>query len=501
MSIVRRSLQRAIHNNKTISLTARAFSTSTMNKDSSKVRVEKDSMGDVQVPADRLWGAQTQRSVINFPIGDRTKERMPIEVIHAYGVLKRAAAIVNHAQGKLSTEKSELIQKVAEEVTSGKHDDHFPLVIWQTGSGTQSNMNVNEVIANRCIDLMGGERGSKAIHPNDDVNKGQSSNDTFPTAMHIAAATEVTQRLVPSLQKFLDAIRAKQKEFESIIKIGRTHTMDAVPMTLGQEFSSYAEQIEMSIKRIEQCLPDVYKLALGGSAVGTGLNTTEGYGEDVAAQIHTLTGLPFISAPNKFEALACNDALVQLSGALNSYAVALMRIANDIRFLGSGPRCGISELILPSNEPGSSIMPGKVNPTQCEAVTMVCAQVMGNHTTVSIAGSNGHFQLNVFKPVIISNVLQSIRLLADSSASFTDHCVVGIRPNHSKIEEHLQQSLMLVTCLNPHIGYDNASKAAKKAYEENSSLKEACVSLGLLTSEKFDEIVRPEKMLGPSPRE
>lgn len=444
-----------------------------------------------------MWAAQTQRSIQNFKIGDPLKEQMPIEVIHAFGLLKRACATVNNKLNNLSQEKTNAIVQAAQEVADGKWDEHFPLVIWQTGSGTQSNMNVNEVVSNRASQILKGEIGSKLIHPNDDVNKSQSSNDTYPTAMHISAAVELHQRLLPALEKAFTAFDSKAKEYADIIKIGRTHTQDATPLTLGQEFSAYAKQIENGIQRVKATLPRVQELALGGTAVGTGLNTLKGFGEGVADEVSKLTGIKFTSAPNKFEALATNDAMVELAGALNTIAVSYMKIANDIRFLGSGPRSGLGELNLPANEPGSSIMPGKVNPTQCEAMTMVCAQVMGNAVAVSVGGSNGHFQLNVFKPLIISNVLRSIRLLADGSNSFIDNCVVGIEPNRDTIKKHLTQSLMLVTALNPVIGYDNAAKVAKKAYKDNSSLKEAALELGLLTEEDFDKYVRPELMIGP----
>jgi fumarate hydratase class II len=463
---------------------------------SQQFRIEKDTLGEVKVPADRLWGAQTQRSYENFKIGHNERERMPIELIHAYGLLKKACAKVNVEFG-LDSKIATVIQQAAEEIAQGKWDEHFPLVIWQTGSGTQTNMNVNEVIANRCAQLLGFEIGAKKVHPNDHVNYGQSSNDTFPTAMHIAAAVEVHKTYIPALKHLSQELRKKEKEYKDIIKIGRTHTMDAVPMTVGQEFSAWAQQVDYAIERVQSALPHVLELAIGGTAVGTGLNSYEGFGEEVSAELSKLTGLPFKSAPNKFEALASNDALVQLSGALNTYAAALMKIANDIRFLGSGPRCGLAELYLPSNEPGSSIMPGKVNPTQAESATMVAAHVMGNHTAVTIAGSNGHFQLNVFKPIIIANVLQSIRLLADASISLTDKCIAGIELNRPKIDLYVGQSLMLVTALNPHIGYDNAAKCAKLAFSENLSLKDACVKLGFLTPEKFDQLVRPEKMLHP----
>lgn len=459
-------------------------------------RVEKDTMGEIQVPADRLWGAQTQRSLEHFAIGGE-RERMPLALIHAFGYLKKACAAVNVEFG-LDPKISHAIQETCDEIIAGKLDDHFPLVIWQTGSGTQTNMNVNEVTANRCLLKMGEPLGSKKVHPNDHVNRSQSSNDTFPTAMHIAAAMEIHRVLLPGLQALHKSLQSKAKEFETIIKIGRTHTQDAVPMTLGQEFGGYAQQVEYAIARIKDTLPRLYQLALGGTAVGTGLNTKIGFAEKSAAEIARLTGLPFVSAPNKFESLAAHDALVEVHGALNTTAVSLMKIANDIRFLGSGPRCGLGELNLPENEPGSSIMPGKVNPTQCEALTMICAQVMGNNVAVTVGGSNGHFELNVFKPVIISNVLQSVRLLGDGARSFTVHCVDGIQANTDRINKILNESLMLVTALNPHIGYDNAAKIAKKAHKENLTLKEAAIKLGILTSEQFDEWVRPEQMLGPS---
>ncbi|XP_053567112.1 fumarate hydratase, mitochondrial isoform X2 [Bombina bombina] len=434
--------------------------------------------------------------MMNFKIGGVT-ERMPIPVIRAFGILKRAAAEVNEDYG-LDPKIANAIMRSADEVAAGKLDDHFPLVVWQTGSGTQTNMNVNEVISNRAIEILGGKLGSKdPVHPNDHVNKSQSSNDTFPTAMHIAAAREVHNILLPGLQQLHDALEAKSNEFEGIIKIGRTHTQDAVPLTLGQEFSGYVQQIKYSISRIESALPRIYELAAGGTAVGTGLNTRIGFAEKVAAKVSKLTGLPFITAPNKFEALAAHDALVELSGALNTVSCSIMKIANDIRFLGSGPRSGLGELILPENEPGSSIMPGKVNPTQCEALTMVAAQVMGNHVAVTVGGSNGHFELNVFKPLIIKNVLNSIQLLGDASVSFTENCVVGIQANTERINKLMNESLMLVTALNPHIGYDNAAKIAKTAHKEGATLKEIAIKLGLLTEEQFNEWVKPQDMLGP----
>lgn len=458
-------------------------------------RIEKDTMGEIQVPSDKYYGAQTARSLMNFKIGG---DRFPRELIRALGILKKAAAITNKELGTLPAEKADLIIKAAEEVIEGKLDEHFPLVVWQTGSGTQTNMNANEVIANRAIEMAGGELGSKKpIHPNDDVNKAQSSNDTFPTAMHIAAVEQIHHRLIPMVTKHRDALQKKSEEFKDIIKIGRTHLMDAVPLTLGQEFSGYVQMLTNGLERIDAALPRLYELALGGTAVGTGLNTHPKFAELSAKKIAEITGLPFVTARNKFEALATHDALVEFHGVLKTLAASLMKIANDIRWLGSGPRCGLGELHLPENEPGSSIMPGKVNPTQSEAMTMVCAQVFGNDVAVNIGGSSGNFELNVFKPVIIFNVLNSIRLLSDACESFTDHCVVGIEANVDNIKKHVENSLMLVTALNPVIGYDNAAKVAKKAHAENKTLKQAAVDLGLLTPEKFDEIVRPEKMIGP----
>jgi len=459
------------------------------------VRIERDTMGEVEVPSDRYWGAQTSRSLMNFKIGS---ERMPRELIRALGILKKAAAVTNAALGTLPRDRADLISQAADEVIDGRLDDHFPLVVWQTGSGTQTNMNANEVIANRAIELAGGELGSKSpVHPNDDVNKAQSSNDTFPTAMHIAAAERIVHHLLPAMKHLRDALAAKASDFADIVKIGRTHLMDAVPLTLGQEFSGYAQQMTNDIRRVEEVLPELYELALGGTAVGTGLNTHPEFAERAAAEIARITGLPFVSAPNKFEALAAHDAIVHASGALKTVAASTMKIANDIRMLGSGPRCGIGELILPANEPGSSIMPGKVNPTQSEAMTMVSAQVMGNDVAINIGGATGHFELNVFKPMMIHNLLQSIRLLGDACTSFTDNCVVGIEPNSDRIDKLLRESLMLVTALNPHIGYDNAAKVAKKAYADNTTLKQAAVELGLLTADEFDDKVRPEKMTGP----
>lgn len=461
----------------------------------SQTRTETDSMGEIEVPTDKYWGAQTQRSLHHFNIG---KDIIPGEVIHAFGLLKKAAALTNLDLGKLPPEKAELIVKAAEEVNSGQLDEHFPLHVWQTGSGTQSNMNTNEVIANRAIELAGGKMGSKnPIHPNDHVNMSQSSNDTFPTAMHIAAALAFQQKLLPALKQLRDALKAKEQAFKTIVKIGRTHLQDAVPLTLGQEFSGYVAQLDACMERIEGCLPELYQLALGGTAVGTGLNTHPLFAEKAAAQIARLSGLPFVSAGNKFAALASHEPLVAAHSHLKALACALMKIANDVRWLGSGPRCGIGELILPENEPGSSIMPGKVNPTQCEAMTMVCAQVIGNDTTVAVADSQGNFELNVFKPVIIFNVLHSLNLLADSCRSFREFCVEGLQANRKVIDEYLHNSLMLVTALNQHIGYDKAAKIAKTAHHDHSSLKEAAIKLGLLTAEEFDDYVQPEKMTSP----
>jgi len=432
-------------------------------------RTEKDTFGPLQVPSDRYWGAQTQRSLMNFKIGGE-RERMPVPVVRAFGILKKCAAIANKEYG-LDSKKADAIIQAADEVKQGKLDDHFPLVIWQTGSGTQSNMNANEVISNRAIEILGGELGSQMVHPNDDVNRSQSSNDTFPTVMHIAAIIETNERLIPGLKKLTEGLRAKAQEFDDIVKIGRTHTQDATPLTLGQEFGGYVFQLEQALKRIEAALPDVLYTAQGGTAVGTGLNTYVGFAEAIASNLQKETGYDFVTSPNKFEALATKDALVHLSGALNTLAVSLMKIANDVRFLGSGPRCGLGEISLPENEPGSSIMPGKVNPTQCEAMTMVCAQVMGNHMAVSIGGSNGHFELNVFKPLIIRNVLHSIALLGDACDSFHDNCVVGIEANRENIKKILAESLMLVTALNPYIGYDKAAAIAKKAHKEGTTLQ------------------------------
>jgi len=460
-------------------------------------RTETDSFGPIQVQADRYWGAQTQRSLRNFKIGGET---MPVPLIRAFGILKSAAATVNMQLGVLDASIGINITKAAQEVIDGKLDEHFPLVVWQTGSGTQTNMNANEVISNRAIELAGGEMGSKKpVHPNDHVNMGQSSNDSFPTAMHIAAAVEVVNNLLPALKHLQEALESKSKLFKDIIKIGRTHLQDATPITLGQEFSGYSHALKDNIMRIEQgALNGLYELAQGGTAVGTGLNAKKGFAEKFAAEVAKMTGLPFKTAPNKFVALATHDALVDISGLLSLCAVTLMKIANDIRLLGSGPRCGIGEISLPENEPGSSIMPGKVNPTQSEAMTMVCAQVMGNHTAVTIAGSNGHFELNVFKPVIIHNVMQSIRLIADSCRSFADNCVVGIEANKERIDKLMHESLMLVTALNPHIGYDNAAKIAKKAHKEGTTLLQAGKDLGLLNEDQFKQWIKPETMIGPS---
>jgi fumarate hydratase, class II len=458
-------------------------------------RIEKDTMGEVQVPADKYWGAQTERSRNNFKIGPEAS--MPKEIIHAFGYLKKAAAMANHELGVLAADKKDMIATVCDEIVAGKLDDQFPLVIWQTGSGTQSNMNANEVIAYRAHVLSGGKLTDekKVLHPNDDVNKSQSSNDTYPTAMHIAAYKQVVEITLPGLQKLRDTLQKKASDFKSIVKTGRTHFMDATPLTLGQEFGGYAQQLDNGIRAINNSLGMISELALGGTAVGTGLNTPKGYDVLVAKKIAELTGLPFVTAPNKFEALAAHDAMVELSGALKRVAVSLMKIANDIRMLSSGPRSGIGEIVIPDNEPGSSIMPGKVNPTQPEAMTMVCAQVMGNDVAVTIGGSNGHFELNVFKPVIAANVLQSARLIGDACVSFNDKCAIGIEPNLPIIKQHMENSLMLVTALNTHIGYENAAKIAKKAHKENKTLREAAVELGLLTSAQFDEWVRPEKMV------
>lgn len=465
-------------------------------EESKEFRIEKDTFGELKVPADKYYGAQTMRSVINFPIGGPF-ERMPYGIVIAMGILKKAAALVNKEFG-MDAKIADAISKAADDVISGKlYDDHFPLVIWQTGSGTQTNMNTNEVISNRAIEILGGKLGSKTpVHPNDHVNKSQSSNDTFPTAMHIAVALEINKVLIPGLEQLHKALKEKSEAWKDIIKIGRTHTQDAVPLTLGQEFSGYVMQVENSIKRVQNTLPRLYELALGGTAVGTGLNAPKGFAEKSAAKIAELTGLPFVTAPNKFEALAARDAVVEVHGALNTVAVSIMKVANDIRFLGSGPRCGLGELALPENEPGSSIMPGKVNPTQCEAITMVCAQVMGNNVAVTVGGSNGHFELNVFKPLIVSNTIRSARLLGDACATFTKNCVLGIKPNTDKIKKILNESLMLVTALNPHIGYDKSAAIAKQAHKENLTLKESALKNGL-TEQQFNEWVKPENMVGP----
>jgi len=459
-------------------------------------RIEKDTMGEVQVPSEKYWGAQTERSRNNFKIG--APASMPIEIIHAFAYLKKAAAMANHELGVLAEEKKELIAKVCDEIAEGNLDDQFPLVIWQTGSGTQSNMNVNEVVANRAHVLSGnllGE-GEKLIHPNDDVNKSQSSNDTFPTAMHIAAYKVITGTTIPGITKLKKTIESKVAEFKDVVKIGRTHWMDATPLTLGQEFSGYASQLEHGLIALENTLAHLSQLALGGTAVGTGINTPKGYDVLVAEKIAELTGLPFVTAKNKFESLAAHDAIVEAHNALKQLAVSLMKIANDIRVLASGPRSGIGEIIIPENEPGSSIMPGKVNPTQIEALTMVCAQVIGNDVAIATGGMQGHFELNVFKPMMIQNLLQSARLLGDACVSFNDNCAIGIEPNHRSIERNLENSLMLVTALNTHIGYENAAKIAKKAHKEGTTLREAAVELELLTNEQFDEWVVPKKMTG-----
>lgn len=459
-------------------------------------REERDTFGPINVPADKLWGAQTQRSLQNFEIGGE-REQMPEQIIQSFGVLKKCAAKVNMDYG-LDPTIGKAIMQAAQEVAEGKLNSHFPLVIWQTGSGTQSNMNANEVIANRAAEILGRKRGEKCVHPNDHVNMSQSSNDTFPTVMHIAAAVEMNSKFIPSLRQLHSALEAKSNEFKDIVKIGRTHTQDATPLTLGQEFSGYATQVKYGIERFTNTLPHIYQLAQGGTAVGTGLNTKRGFDIKIAAAVAEETQLPFLTAENKFEALAAHDAFVETSGAVNTVSVSLMKIANDIRFLGSGPRCGLGELLLPENEPGSSIMPGKVNPTQCEALTMVCAQVMGNHVAITIGGSNGHFELNVFKPLIASALLRSLTLLGDAAASFEKNCVRGIQANHRRIGQLVQESLMLVTALNPKIGYDKAAATAKKAHKEGTTLKEAALQLGVLTSEEFDELVVPGKMIGPS---
>lgn len=461
------------------------------------IRIEKDTMGPVEVPADKYWGAQTQRSINNFKIGGE-RNRMPIEIIRAFAILKKSAAFTNAELGVLTQDKAEIIAKVCDEILAGQHDDQFPLVIWQTGSGTQSNMNSNEVIAYRAHVLLGGslEDDKKKIHPNDDVNKSQSSNDTFPTAMHIAAYKMVVETTIPGVEKLRDTLKAKSDKFMNVVKIGRTHFMDATPLTLGQEFSGYVAQLEHGLRALKNTLSHLSELALGGTAVGTGLNTPKGYSELVAKKIAEFSGQPLVTAPNKFEALAAHDAIVESHGALKQLAVSLMKIANDIRMLSSGPRSGIGEILIPENEPGSSIMPGKVNPTQVEAMTMVAAQVMGNDVAISIGGSNGHFELNVFKPMMIANFLQSARLLGDAAVSFNDNCAIGIEPNTPFIKQHLENSLMLVTALNPHIGYENAAAIAKKAHKEGTSLREAAIALGLLTNEQFEDWVKPEDMIG-----
>lgn len=461
-----------------------------------QTRIEKDSMGEIEVPSNVYWGAQSARSLIHFQIGT---EKMPPQVIRAMGILKKAAALTNAELGVLDKEKADLIVKAADEVIDGKLNDHFPLAIWQTGSGTQSNMNSNEVISNRAIEMAGGVLGSKTpIHPNDDVNKSQSSNDTFPTAMHIAAAEELNNRLLPKLALLRNTLHQKSEEFKDIIKTGRTHLMDATPLTLGQEISGYVQQLDKAIERVNLVLPGLYELALGGTAVGTGLNAHPDFAVIVAKKIAEITGLPFVSAPNKFEALAAHDAIVFAHGALKTIAASLMKIANDIRWMASGPRCGIGEISIPANEPGSSIMPGKVNPTQSEAMTMVAVQVMGNDATINFAGASGNFELNVFKPVMIYNFIQSVRLIADSCKMFNQYCAVGIQPNPDKIDYYLKNSLMLVTALNPHIGYDNAAKVAKNAHVKGISLKESAVELGILTAEEFDEKVNPANMVRPN---
>ena len=461
----------------------------------SQTRTETDSFGPLEVPSEKYWGAQTQRSIINFPIG---WEKQPVAIVRALGVIKQACAEANKSAGNLNEEIADAIIKSAAEVVAGKFDDNFPLVVWQTGSGTQSNMNANEVIANRAIEILGGTIGSKdPVHPNDHCNMAQSSNDTFPTAMHIATAMASRDVLIPGLEKLEKSLRNKIEEFDGIIKIGRTHTQDATPIRLSQEFSGYAHQVHMGIRRISKSLEDIYELAQGGTAVGTGLNTFQGWDTTVAENISKITGLPFVTAPNKFEALAAHDAMVEISGSLKTVAASLFKIANDIRLLGSGPRCGLGELILPENEPGSSIMPGKVNPTQCESMTQVCAHVIGNDTAVGFAGSQGHFELNVYKPMIAYNVLQSIQLLGDACSAFTDNLVDGLKADDTRIDKLMRESLMLVTALAPKIGYDNATKVAKTAHNNGTTLKEEAISLGFVDEKTFDEVVRPENMVGP----
>ena len=460
-----------------------------------ETRTETDSFGPLEVPTNKYWGAQTQRSLINFPIG---WEKQPAAIVRALGIIKQACAKANVSLGKLPGRIGQVIQDAANEVAIGKLDEHFPLVVWQTGSGTQSNMNANEVIANRAIEMLGGTMGSKdPVHPNDHCNMGQSSNDTFPTAMHIATAMTARDITIPGLRSLHAALEDKVSEFDGIIKIGRTHTMDATPITLAQEFSGYSHQVAMGIVRLEGALPRIYELAQGGTAVGTGLNTPAGWGEMVAQNMAQITNLPFITAPNKFEALAAHDAMVEMSGTLKTVAVSLFKIANDIRLLGSGPRCGLGELMLPENEPGSSIMPGKVNPTQCEALTQVCAHVMGNDAAVGFAGSQGHFELNVYKPMMAYNVLQSMQLLGDAAQTFTDNCIVGIQADNDRIEKLMRESLMLVTALAPEIGYDNATKVAKKAHRNGTTLKQEAIALGFVDEATFDRVVRPELMIGP----
>ena len=460
-----------------------------------EVRTETDSFGQIEVPLEKYWGAQTQRSLVNFPIG---WEKQPLEIIKALGIIKKACAISNKKSGKLKNQYANAIITAADEVIDGKLNDNFPLVVWQTGSGTQSNMNVNEVIANRAIELLGGRVGSKdPIHPNDHCNMGQSSNDTFPTAMHVATAMEVINTLLPKLKSLKEALKLKEDEFLGIIKIGRTHTMDATPLTLSQEFSGYTQQVENGINRIDRALGSILELAQGGTAVGTGLNTEKGWDKDVSEQISKITKIPFRPAPNKFEALAAHDGIIEMSGAIKTIAASIFKIANDIRFLGSGPRSGLGELILPENEPGSSIMPGKVNPTQCESITQVCAHIFGNDAAIGFAGSQGHFELNVYKPMMVYNLLQSIKLLGDASAAFTDNCVIGIKANEERIRALMQESLMLVTALAPYIGYDKATQVAKEAHKNKTTLREEAVNLGFVTDEDFDKMVVPEDMIGP----